>query len=183
MKTITVPGDEYFDNSTGEFRYGEETKVGFEHSLATISKWEAKHHKSFLSSSDKGGITNDEMQDYLRCMIVDGTDPEILKRFTPQNMEELMEYIKDPATATTIHDNRKSKSSKKQIITSELVYYWMISYNIPVEFEHWHIKRLLTLIELFSIKNDEGNKMSQKQTMQSNAALNAARKKAMHSKG
>ena len=183
MKTIIIPGDEYFDNATGEFLYGEETKVTFEHSLATISKWEEKHHKSFLSSVASSGLTNDEMQDYLECMVVDGNDPKIVCRLTPDNMEELKAYISDPATATVIYDNRKQKSKKKEIITSELVYYWMISYAIPVEFEHWHIKRLLTLIQLFSVKNDEGNKMSQKQTMQSNAALNAARRKAQHSKG
>lgn len=180
MKTITIPGDEYFDNSIGEFFYGEETKVTFEHSLASISKWEALHHKSFLSAK---GLTNEETQDYLKCMIADGSDPSVLNRLTPQNTAELNDYIKDPATATVIHDNRKQKGNKKEIITSELIYYWMISYQIPIEFEHWHIKRLLTLIELFSVKNDTSNKMSQKQTMQSNAALNAARRKAHHTRG
>ena len=112
--------------------------------------------------------------------ITKNVDPNIYVCLTAENIQEIVNYINAPMTATTIRDTGKSNH---EIVTSELIYYWMISLNIPVKFEKWHLNRLITLIRVCSIKNQPAKKMSRGEIMQRNAALNAARKKRWNTKG
>ena len=153
-----------------------------EHSLLSISKWEAKWKKSYLSSTDK---TPEEVLDYIRCMTVRpvNVDPSVYQALTKENIETITNYIQDPMTATTIN-TIKRPGRKNEVITSEIVYYWMIAQNIPTEYEKWHINRLLTLIEVCAIKNDPNpKKMNRHEIARQNRALNAARRKRYGTRG
>lgn len=180
MLKITIPENELYDEKNNEFVYVKAQEIQLEHSLLSISKWESKWHKSFLSTKNK---TTEEVIDYVRCMtITQNVDKRIYYSLSAENITKINNYIDDPMTATTINGSIGNKPSR-EIITSELIYYWMIAYNVPVEFEKWHINRLLTLIRVCSIKNAPQKKMSKSEIMNRNAALNEARRKALNSKG
>lgn len=170
--------NDLWDERNQQFLSIKETTIQLEHSLLSISKWESKWNKSFINTKDK---TEDELIDYIKCMtITKNVDPNIYVCLTAENIQEIVNYINAPMTATTIRDTGKSNH---EIVTSELIYYWMISLNIPVKFEKWHLNRLITLIRVCSIKNQPAKKMSRGEIMQRNAALNAARKKHWNTKG
>ena len=179
MLQITIPTmNDLWDERNQQFLSIKETTIQLEHSLLSISKWESKWNKSFINTKDK---TEDELIDYIKCMtITKNVDPNIYVCLTAENIQEIVNYINTPMTATTIRDTGKSNH---EIVTSELIYYWMISLNIPVKFEKWHLNRLITLIRVCSIKNQPAKKMSRGEIMQRNAALNAARKKRWNTKG
>lgn len=127
-------------------------------------------------------LTSEEYLDYVRCMTINkNVDPNIYYKLTAADYEKINAYIHDPMTATTFHSQKPNKPSK-QIITSELVYYWMVTANIPFEAECWHFNRLMTLIHVYEVKNDS-SKMSKKDTYKSNRAINEARKAKHHSRG
>lgn len=127
-------------------------------------------------------LTGDEFMDYVRCMTVNkNVDPNIYYKLTAVDYKKIDEYIHDPMTATTFHSQRSSKA-QKQTITSELVYYWMVTAQIPFEAERWHFNRLMTLIHVYEVKNDT-SKMSKKDMYKSNKAINEARKAKHHSRG
>lgn len=179
MLQITVPAAKaLWDENNEEFISIDETPLSLEHSLLSISKWESKWNKPFLHTKEK---TNEEIIDYIKCMtLTKNVDPNVYVCLTAENIQEIVNYINAPMTATTVKNNGRPN---REIVTSELIYYWMISLNIPVEFERWHINRLITLIRVCSIKTQPAKKMSRSEVMQRNAALNAARRKQIHSKG
>lgn len=180
MLRITVPDTEFWDESRQEFLEVKGQTLQLEHSLVSISKWESKWCKPFLSKENK---TLEEILDYVKCMtITQNVDPNVYLALTNENIKEINEYIDAPMTATTFYEEKKTAKSR-EILTSELIYYWMISLQIPVEFQKWHLNRLLTLIKVCNIKNAPPKKMSQREIMSRNTALNAARRKAMNSKG
>lgn len=185
MLTIEVPARELWDEGQEKFIATKACTIVLEHSLVSVSKWEAKWKKEFLSTAEK---TEEETLDYIRCMtITQNVDPNIYKYLSQDIIKKVNEYISDPMTATTFSKNDRNKnggkSYSKQKITSELIYYWMIALEIPMECQRWHLNRLLTLIKVCQIKNDPGKKMSKKDILSSNARINAARRKASHSKG
>lgn len=174
MLQITIPEREYYDEATEMFIHVKKQSLCLEHSLISISKWESKTTKPFLKTLER--ITPSEFMEYIRCMtITPNVDPLVYNGLTEQNIKEIQNYTEAKMTATTFSDNRQSGG--RQIITSELIYYWMTTFNIPFECEKWHINRLLTLIRICSIKsNPKGHKMSKKQIYEQNRALNSARK-------
>ena len=182
MLEITVPEREMFDNQTQQFIQIPETTLHLEHSLISLSKWEAQWEKPFLTESQH---SPEEMVDYVRCMTIDKrVDPIAYMGLTPQNMRDIQKYINAPHTATTIVDrSRKQPGQHKETITSELIYYWMISCDIPFECEKWHLNRLMMLIRVCSIKNAPAKKMSKEAMFAENNALNRARRKALGSRG
>ena len=128
-------------------------------------------------------MTSEESIDYIRCMtITQNVDPLVYNSITPEIFNEVQEYIELPMTATWFNDRREGSPSR-EVITSELIYYWMIALNIPFECQKWHLNRLLTLIRVCNIKNAPPKKMSKREIMERNRALNAMRKKQMHTKG
>lgn len=179
MLTITVPARELFDDRTNEFIYTKAHTLQLEHSLVSISKWESKWHKPFLTKETK---TEEEMRDYIRCMtITQNVDPSVYLGLSRNNLVQIKQYIDDTMTATTFND--KNKKQNHQVITSELIYYWMVSLNIPFECQKWHLNRLLTLIHICDIKNTPAKKMSRRDVMSRNTALNAARRAKLGTRG
>jgi cytochrome c553 len=185
MLKLSISEKEIFNENTNEFTTIKPCTICLEHSLVSISKWESKWHKPFLSTT-QDEKTDKELRDYIRCMtITQNVNSEIYDSLSESEIKSINDYIGDSMTATTFTNNRNADSCKKEIYTSELIYYWMVAYQIPFVCETWHLNRLLTLIRICSIKNANGkeNKMSAKATMESNKALNAARRSAYHTKG
>lgn len=187
LKISIYDKNEFFDEETQMFVKPKLImELSLEHSLVSISKWESKWHKPFLDTVEK---TEEEILDYIRCMTINQNVPdEIYLNLSNKNVIEIKKYMEDSHTATwfnSYRDNKKSPRSKKsEVMTAEVIYYYMFSCQIPKECEKWHINRLLTLIRIFSIKNNtESNKMSNKETLSRNAKLNAARRQAMKSRG
>lgn len=151
-----------------------------EHSLVSVSKWERKWKKPYLTTDKK---TDDEFFDYLRCMTITPKDvPILVYRSLPQSiLDQIVSYMNDPMTATTFPKDNTRVS--REIVTAEIIYYQMFSLNIPLECEKWNLNRLMTQIRVCAIKNAPKKKMSRRETMNQNAALNAQRRKARNSKG
>lgn len=180
MLQITIPATEQWDEQKQEFVYTKGQTLRLEHSLVSLSKWESKWNKAFLTNKEK---TNEETLDYVRCMtITQNVSPDVYKCLTLTNIKEINEYISAPMTATYF-SNEQQGGINRETITSELIYYWMIALNIPFECQKWHLNRLLTLIKVCNIKNTPPKKMSRREVMSRNAALNAARRKQFNSKG
>lgn len=180
MLKITVPAAEFWDEVHEEFIYKKEQVLQLEHSLVSLSKWESKWTKAFLGKQEK---TDEEIIDYVRCMtLTQNIDPEVYTRLSADNYARINAYIEAPMTATYFSEDKQTKGNR-EVVTSELIYYWMISYNIPVEFQKWHLNRLLTLIRVCSVKNNPPKKKSKRDLMRRNAALNAARRHRLNSRG
>ena len=185
MLQITIPAatSESFNEETGEFVYTLITKeqtLQLEHSLVSLSKWESKYCKPFISQKE---FTDEETLYYIKCMtLTQNVDPEVYNHIPEEVAIQIREYIKAPMTATVITDTKSNKSSR-EVITSELVYYWMTKFNIYKECEKWHFNRLLTLIRVCLIKEKPPKKMSKSDVMRRNSALNAARRQQLNSRG
>lgn len=175
MLTIVVPGGELFDEQNNTFITVKEHKLQLEHSLVSLSKWESKWHKSFMSS--KIEKTDEEIMDYIKQMTISqNVDPNIYKMLTRKNIQDINKYIDDPMTATYFPEDKSGKG-RSEVITAEVLYYWMIKLQIPVEFQKWHLNRLIALIRVCNIKDQPPKKMSQREVMSRHAAINAARRK------
>lgn len=179
MLSITVPGRELYDDSTGRFINVKEQTLKLEHSLVSISKWESKWCKPFISSVK----TDEETIDYIRCMtLTQNVNPEVYLCLTPKNLSDINDYINAPMTATFFSEEKGGKRNR-EVITSELIYYWMITLQIPPEYQKWHLNRLLTLIHVCTIKNQPQKKRDKDDIRRDYAALNEARKKQLNTKG
>ena len=180
MLKIEIPEREYYDEKTERFGIIKGTTLYLEHSLISISKWEAKWHIPFFDSEK----TNEQTIDYIRCMILNREIDEksfYINLLTVDDIKKINEYINDPMTATVITDD--GRRGRNQKVTSELIYCWMIQFNIPAEFEKWHINRLIMLIRVCGEENKPKKKMSRKEIMAQNKALNAARKAKLNTRG
>ncbi len=179
MLKIVIPGKEMYNEEKNEFFQTRDCTLQLEHSLVSLSKWESKWNKPFLSKEPK---TIEETMDYIKCMtITQNVDDDVYLRLTNENVQEINNYIALPMTATTFSKNNMNRSS--EIVTSELIYYWMIALQIPMECQRWHLNRLLTLVQVCNIKNTPPKKMSRRELMSRNASLNAARRNKLHTKG
>ena len=180
MLQIKIPGIDGWDERTEQFVTLPDTTIVLEHSLISISKWESKWHIPFLGKDDK---TPEQINDYIKCMtITPNVKDEVYDRITREQVETIMAYINDSMTATTI-SQRGGRRASREIVTSELIYYWMVALQIPFECQKWHINRLMMLIQICNVKNEPDKKMSKRSAMQQNAALNAARRAKLNSKG
>lgn len=179
MLQIIIPSAELYNEETTEFITTRPQILQLEHSLVSLSKWESKWKKPFLS---KGIKTRLESIDYIRCMtITQNVDPDVYDRINDEIVSQVSEYIEDTMTATTFSkDNGKGS---REIITSEIIYYWMVAHQIPFECQKWHLNRLLTLVKVCNIKNQPKNKMSKKSLLKRNYALNAARREELNTAG
>lgn len=180
MLQITIPATELWDEINEKFISVKEQTLTLEHSLVSLSKWESKWHRPFLSKEEK---TFEESTDYIRCMtLTQNVDPNVYMYLTNENRLQIRDYIEDPMTATRISDT-PSKRAGSKIMTNEVIYSLMISYGIPIECQKWHLNRLLTLIRVCEIKNSKPTKMSKAEIMRRNAAINAQRRKKYNSRG
>lgn len=183
MLQLTLKIPELWDESTLEFIPPREQTVQLEHSLISISKWESKWRKSFLRNVER---TEEEFFDYVKCMTVSPqkVDPDFYRFLDRATRSKIIEYIDNTMTATTFRDAPKQGTATTgETITAELIYFWMIEYNIPVEFQKWHLNRLLTLIHVCELKNQPEQKMSRQDRARWQMELNAANRAKFHSKG
>lgn len=180
MLQITIPATEQWDEARQEFVYTKAQTLQLEHSLVSLSKWEAKWNKAFLSKNEKSVA---ETIDYVKCMtLTQNVNPKVYNYLTPENLEAINRYIEAPMTATYFMEE-DHKGTSRETITAELIYYWMIALNIPFECQKWHLNRLLTLVKVCNIKNAPPKRRSKKDIMSRNAALNAARRKRLNTRG
>lgn len=180
MLEIEIPAVELWDERINEFITIKAQRLKLEHSLVSLSKWESTWCKPFLTDDER---TDEEMIDYIKCMtITQNVDPQIYNYLSEDNYKAVKDYINAPMTATTFSNEKKGVKGR-EIITSEIIYYWMIAMNIPSEYQKWHLNRLLTLVKVCSIKNDKPKKQSKRDIMSRNAALNAARRQQLNSRG
>ena len=189
-KTVTIQPREFYDEVNNRFITVKETTLVLEHSLISISKWEAKYKKPFLV--EKSMSTVEEVIYYMKCMTVSPqkVDDAVYYAMDEETVKSIMDYINDPMTATWFADDKmpgNNKKRKKEILTSEVIYWQMTALQIPWQCEKWHLNRLLTLIKVCSAKNEEAygdkKKMSKGDLMKRNAALNAQRRAKLNSKG
>ena len=179
MLKVTIPSIELYDERINEFFTTKEQAIQIEHSLVSLSKWESKWCKPFLTKEEK---THDESIDYIRCMtITQNVDDNVYKLIGQGIIEEVSRYIEAPMTATVF--NTENKNGNREIVTAEIIYYWMIALNIPFECQKWHLNRLLALIKVCDIKNTPTKKMSKRDIMERNRSLNLARREALNTKG
>lgn len=181
MLILNIPETELYDERTERFIQVKPIALRLEHSLVSISKWESKWKKPFLSHKERK--TLQESRDYVRCMTLNqNVDPLVYYALTSEHFAKINSYIEDKMTATWFND-RNHGAPSREVLTSELIYYQMVAYQIPFECQKWHLSRLLTLIRICNIKNSPGKKMSRSEILANNQKLNAARRKAMHTKG
>ena len=178
LEIVTSPF-EFYDEERNEFFTVKPQQLKLEHSLVSLSKWESKWHKAFLTKQEK---TSEEMMDYIRCMTINKVDPIVYSLLSQKNIDEIQEYIGNPMTATVIKE-RPGGKKMTDTITSELIYYWMVSFQIPFECEKWHLNRLMTLIRICNVKNQPAENMSRQEILNQNRLLNEARKKKFHTRG
>lgn len=180
MLQIDIPiSPEGWDEEKQEFVEPTVVTLQLEHSLVSLAQWESKWCKPFISSQK----TDEELLDYIKCMtITPNVHPDIYNCLTEDNVKRINEYIDAPMTATTFSENRQSRPSR-EIVTNEIIYHWMIAANIPSEYQYWHLNRLITLIRVCNIKNSPPKKRSKRDILSQNAALNAARRKQLNTRG
>ena len=180
LKIVIPPIKELWDSKKERFVSFDGATLELEHSLVSLSKWESKWCKPFFSKQEK---TYAETIDYIRCMtLTENVDLNVYNYLSKENCDEINKYIEASMTATTFSNERKGNNSR-EIVTAELIYYWMISLNIPFECQYWHLNRLLTLIKVCNVKNTPPKKMSKRELMSRNAALNEARRAQFNSRG
>lgn len=173
MLRIQIPKQDLFNEETSEFIVINSQAIQLEHSLVSLSKWESTWCKPFLGKEDK---TDEETIDYIRCMTVTpNVKPEAYQSFTSEIFKQIEVYINAPMTATWFSDKKKGPIAR-ETVTAELIYYWMISLNIPFDCQKWHLNRLLTLIRVCNIKNQPEKKQGRKEMLSNRASLNAARR-------
>jgi hypothetical protein len=178
--TIVVPGVELFNERTREFETTNDVVLELEHSLVSLSKWESIYEKPFLGKGEK---TNEEVLGYIKCMVITPEiSSEVYSRLSNENVFAVNNHINAKMTATWFPEDNKPSTSR-EVITSELIYYWMVSLNIPMECENWHLNRLFTLIRVLSVKNSPGKKMSRRELAERNRMLNDQRRAQLGTRG
>jgi hypothetical protein len=180
MLTLVVPGIEHFDEESQEFVTRGDVTLELEHSLVSLSKWESKHEKPFLGKGDK---TTEQVFDYIKLMTLTPNVPEeVFLRLSEDNITDINNYIDAKMSATWFNEPPGAPRSR-DVITAELVYYWMIEFHIPFECETWHLNRLFTLIRVCNIKQAKPKKMSRSEIAARNRELNAQRRQQLGTKG
>jgi hypothetical protein len=180
MLVIIVPGQEVYDEERNEFSTINDVILELEQSLVSLSKWESKVNRPFLSSSDR---TSEETLLYIYCMILTpNVSPNVLLSLTQANIETINEYIGSPQSATTFGDMPERKA-KGEVITAELIYYWMVVFSIPFECQSWHLNRLFALIRICNLKQAKPKKMSRNEIAERYRRLNEQRRKELGTAG
>lgn len=181
MLEITIPATDLWDDELEEFIPVKECTLLLEHSLISVSKWESKWHKAFMTKNNK---THEEIIDYVRCMtLTKNVDENVYYALTDKNISQIQQYIDNPMSATIINKPSKNGKTNNDVLTSEVIYYYMIAAQIPFECEKWHLNRLIKLIEVCGIKNEPPKKMSRGEILSRNRELNAKRKMQLNTTG
>lgn len=183
MKEVKIDALELFDEQKNQFVSTKAVTLQLEHSLLSLKKWEEKWHEPFLGK-DK---TMEQLRDYIRCMTITpkDVDPNVYKFMPLSVIQDIQNYIDDKMTATWFSDKQTigAQKNSREVVTAEIIYYWMITFNVPVEFQKWHLNQLLTLIRVLSIKNAPKEKLNKREAAAQRRALNEARLAKYHTKG
>lgn len=179
LELVISPGEMWDEVNEVFVGFSDPVTLKLEHSLYSISKWESKYKKPFLSNKEK---ERDEVIYYIKCMTLNEVDDSVYNFLSQKDISKVTDYIQENMTATTFSEHTP-KRPNKEIITAEIIYYWMLSYGIWIECEKWNLDKLLALIRVFQIKNAPSKKMSKRDIMSRNTALNAARRKKYGTKG
>lgn len=185
MLKITIPDVHGWDSNNEEFIDIKGATLILEHSLVSLQKWEAKWNKPYLGKQEK---TQEEVIDYIRCMTMtkasSEVDPRLYNYIPKETVEKIAAYINAPMTATTFSNLGSGNGpAGKEVITAEIVYYWMIKMGVPIEFRKWHLNQLMTLLKVCEIKEAPQKKMGRGDLNARNKALNAKRRAALHTHG
>lgn len=182
MLEIVIPSTELWDEKNEQFIYTNEQKLQLEHSLVSLSEWESRWCKPFIGKKDK---TKEQIIDYIKCMtITQNVKDECYDYLTTENIEQIDNYIAKPMTATWFRENKNTANVKRRPITAELIYCWMIAFDIPIQCEKWHLNKLLTLIRVCNEENrPQDKKISKQELMKQHSAINATNRKRFNSKG
>lgn len=182
MLRLLIPDQDFWDPIKERFVSIKGATVELEHSLASVSKWESKWHIPFHDERNKK--TLEQTIDYVACMCLAEVDPNVFNYLTEQNIKDILDYIGDSHTATWFNESARKKIGKKEIVTSEIIYYWMSVYNIPENYQDWHLNKLMTLLRVCAEKNNPDNKKTSSANLAAQRrALNAARKKKYRTRG
>lgn len=181
MLKILVGSEQFFNDNTEEFTTQGGTTIELEHSLVAMSKWESKFERAFLSPGNK---SDEETFAYIECMnLTPEIPPEVFRNLSEENLEAIKEYLEAKQSATWFQDEKAPATQNQEVVTAELIYYWMSSFNIPWEAQHWHLNRLFTLIKVFNVKNAKPKKMSRAEMASRNRSLNEQRRKELGTSG
>lgn len=182
MLRLRIPDQELWDPIKERFIDVKGGTLELEHSLESISKWETKWHIPF--HDDRKEKTYEQNIDYIRCMTLnEGVNPDVYYYLTEENIKAIDTYINDANTATWFNDKGKPKRARKDIITAEIVYYWMTVYNIPESYQRWHFNKLMTLLRVAAEKNNESANTKRTDNAAQRRALIAARRKRYGTRG
>lgn len=180
MLRMIIEGNEFFNEEDSTFETVNDVVLELEHSLISLSKWESKYQKPFLSSGNK---TPEELFNYLKFMVITpNVDLDVLYRCSREEINQIQQYIDSSESATTF-GQMPERRGPGEVITSELIYYWMVAFTIPFECQYWHLNRLFSLIKICNIKNSKPRKMSRNELATRNKELNAQRRKELNTKG
>lgn len=180
MLRLVVSGVEHYDEEEEKFFTVGDVTLEMEHSLVSLSKWESKYEKPFLDKTEKSA---EEILDYIKMMLLTpGIPEEVFSKLSEENIQAINAYIDAKMTATWFHEEPGSRRSQ-EVVTAELIYYWMVAFQIPFECQYWHLNRLFTLIRICNIKNSKPKKMSRAEVAARNRELNAQRKAQFATRG
>lgn len=180
MLRIIVPGDEIYDEISQTFDTVNDVVLELEHSLISLSKWESKHQKPFLTNAKKAP---EEILDYIYAMVLTPeVDPKVYSRLTHNNFDQINEYVESKQTATTF-GQMPERTGRGEVVTAELIYFWMLTFNIPFECQYWHLNRLFALIRICNIKNSKQRKMTKGEIAARNREINAQRRAELNTNG
>jgi hypothetical protein len=179
MLTIIVSGNEFFNEETEEFESHGDIVLNLEHSLISLSKWESEFEKPFLGNDKK---TPEEIYGYIKAMILNEHPDDILSKLSDKNIGQINSYIESKRSATTF-GSMPERRGREETVTSELIYFWMVTFNIPFECETWHLNRLFALIRICNLKNSSPKKMSKNEIAMRNRELNEKRKAELKTSG
>ena len=170
MLRIVIDGEEEWDSENEEFVYPNRVVIKLEHSLVSLSKWESRFEKPFLSEDSK---TTEELAGYVECMILDTDEPEkFVSMLTQEHVDRIQTYIDSKQTATWF--NEKPSAPNRQVITNEVIYYWLFSAGLDISCQHWHLNRLFTQLRVHSAHNEKANNGGKKKRLTSDDARNRA---------
>lgn len=175
MLELSFPSFEGYDDIEECFFTIEGRVIHLEHSLSSLAKWESKWRVPFMQYEGTEPKTIEQMVDYVRCMTLDDdVDPRLYSLVDTKMLNYVIEYINEPMTATWFKETGSRRN--RSIVTAEVIYYWMVTLQIPFECQYWHLNRLLTLIRVCNEKNAPSKKMRKSSQLRQQAELNAKRK-------
>ncbi len=183
MLTLIIEEKDFFNSVENKFMKVPGCVLELEHSLVSLSKWESKFRKSFLSSENK---TLDEVYGYVEAMIIsyEGNLDNLMYRLSEENYTQINDYLRSEQSATTFAETTQQKTKgRSEIITSELIYYWMNCYQVPMECEKWHLNRLFALLRIHNVKSAKPKKRSKGEIAREYRDLNEQRKAQLKTTG